>query len=115
VLVMVVLGGMGNISGVIVGALVIYFILNTLLPSLASNAESLADTFGLGSLNTQKGDWPGLYAEVQRLQFLLFGLILVMIMLLRPQGLFPSRVREQELKHGGVLDEETVVEQVHAT
>jgi branched-chain amino acid transport system permease protein len=83
VLVMVVLGGMGNISGVIVGALVIYFILNTLLPSLASNAESIAN--------------------------------LVLIMLLRPQGLFPSRVREQELKHAGVLDEETVVEQAHAT
>ena len=115
VLVMVVLGGMGNISGVIVGALVIYFILNTLLPSLASNAESLANSIGLGSLNVQKGDWPGLYNEVQRLQFLLFGLILVMIMLLRPQGLFPSRVREQELKHAAVLDEETVVEQVHAT
>jgi len=114
VLVMVVLGGMGNITGVIVGALVIYFVLNTLLPSLASNAEQLANTIGLSSLNTQKGDWPGLYAEVQRLQFLLFGLILVMIMLLRPQGLFPSRVREQELKHAAVQEEEPVVELEHA-
>src|SRR5258708_34894170 len=58
VLVMVVLGGMGNISGVIVGALVIYFILNTLLPSLASNAESIANSVGLRSLNVPKGDWP---------------------------------------------------------
>ena len=111
VLVMVVLGGMGNISGVIVGALVIYFILNTLLPSLASNAESLANTLGLSSLNTQTGDWPGLYAEVQRMQFLIFGLILVLIMLLRPQGLFPSRVREQELKHAAVQEEASVVEE----
>lgn len=111
VLVMVVLGGMGNISGVIVGALVIYFILNTLLPSLASNAESLANTIGLSSLTAQKGDWPGLYAEVQRLQFLLFGLILVLIMLLRPQGLFPSRVREQELKHAAVQEEGSAVEE----
>jgi len=111
VLVMVVLGGMGNISGVIVGALVIYFILNTLLPSLASNAESLANTVGLGSLNVQTGDWPGLYAEVQRMQFLIFGLILVLIMLLRPQGLFPSRVREQELKHAAVQEEASAVEE----
>src|SRR5260370_11765020 len=115
VLVMVVLGGMGNISGVIVGALAIYFVLNTLLPSLASNAESIAGTIGLGSLNAHNGDWPGLYNEVQRLQFLLFGLILLLILLLRPQRLFPSPIREQELKHAAVLDEETVVEQVHAT
>jgi branched-chain amino acid transport system permease protein len=86
-----------------------------LLPSLASNAESLANTIGLGSLNVHGGDWPGLYNEVQRLQFLLFGLILVAIMLLRPQGLFPSRIREQELKHAAVQEEETVVEQVHAS
>src|SRR6266568_2677523 len=111
VLVMVVLGGMGNISGVIVGALVIYFVLNTLLPSLASNAESLATTLGFSGLNTQKGDWPGLYAEVQRMQFLIFGLILVLIMLLRPQGLFPSRVREQELKHAAVQEEASVAEE----
>jgi branched-chain amino acid transport system permease protein len=111
VLVMVVLGGMGNITGVIVGALVIYFVLNTLLPSLANNAESLANTIGLSSLNVQRGDWPGLYAEVQRMQFLIFGLILVLIMLLRPQGLFPSRVREQELKHAAVQEEASVVEE----
>jgi branched-chain amino acid transport system permease protein len=37
---------------------------------------------------------------VQRLNFLVFGLILVLVMLLRPQGLLPSRVREQELAKG---------------
>jgi hypothetical protein len=35
-------------------------------------------------------------------------------MLLRPQGLFPSRVREQELKHAAVQEEETVVERASA-
>src|SRR5579864_5209993 len=111
VLVMVVLGGMGNITGDIVGALVIYFVLNTLLPSLASNAESFANNFGLSGLTKQNGDWPGLYAEVQRLQFLIYGLILVLIMLLRPQGLFPSRIREQELKHAVSQEEGSAVEE----
>ncbi|TMC81290.1 MAG: ABC transporter ATP-binding protein [Chloroflexi bacterium] len=111
VLVMVVLGGMGNISGVIVGALVIYFILNTLLPSLASNAVSLANTLGLGSIVASNGTYPGLYNEVQYSQFLIFGLILVLIMLLRPQGLFPSRIREQELKHAAVQEEGSAVEE----
>ncbi|HEY1420093.1 MAG TPA: ABC transporter ATP-binding protein [Candidatus Dormibacteraeota bacterium] len=113
VLVMVVLGGMGNITGVIVGALAIYFILNSLLPALPPAAESLANAVGLSSLNAQNGDWPGLAGETQRVQFLLYGLILVLMMLLRPQGIFPSRVREQELKHDAVQAEETVVEQEH--
>jgi branched-chain amino acid transport system permease protein len=114
VLVMVVLGGMGNITGVIVGALVIYFILNSVIPSLPAAVESFASTVGLGSLNDRNGDWPGLAGETQRLQFLVYGLILVLMMLLRPQGIFPSRVREQELKHAAVLEEETVVEQAQA-
>ncbi|TMF64894.1 MAG: branched-chain amino acid ABC transporter permease, partial [Chloroflexi bacterium] len=114
VLVMVVLGGMGNITGVIVGAIIIYFVLNSLLPSLPSTVESFASNIGLGFLNDRNGDWPGLAGETQRLQFLLYGLILVLMMLLRPQGIFPSRVREQELKHAAVQEEEAVVEMTHA-
>ena len=114
VLVMVVLGGMGNISGVIVGALVIYFVLNSILPALPSSVESLANTLGLASLNVQNGDWPGLAQETQRLNILVYGLILVLMMLLRPQGIFPSRVREQELKHAAVQDDEAAVEAEHA-
>jgi branched-chain amino acid transport system permease protein len=114
VLVMVVLGGMGNITGVIVGAIAIYFVLNNVLVSLPTNAESFANAVGLGFINKTNGEWPGLAEEARRLQFLLYGLILVGMMLLRPQGLFPSRVREQELKHDAVVEEETVAEQVPA-
>ena len=114
VLVMVVLGGMGNISGVIIGALVIYFVLNNFLPALPPNVTALASAVGLGSLNEQSGEWPGLAGVAQRLQFLLYGVILVAMMLLRPQGIFPSRIREQELKSQTVVEEETVVEQTHA-
>ena len=114
VLVMIVLGGMGNIPGVIVGAISIYFILNWFLPSLPPNIESLANTFGFGALNDRNGDWPGLANATQRLTLLIFGLILVTMMLLRPQGLFPSRVREQELKHAVGLEDEAAIEQAHA-
>jgi branched-chain amino acid transport system permease protein len=114
VLVMVVLGGMGNISGVIVGALVIYYLLYNVLPDLPGKVESLARLVGLGSLNAQNGDWPGVAGVIQRLQFLLYGLILVSMMLLRPQGIFPSRVREQELKHTGPVEDEAAVEKAHA-
>lgn len=102
VLVMVVLGGMGNIPGVIVGALAVYYLQFKLLPDLPNNAVHLANALGVSFLNERHGEWAGLADEVQRLNFLVFGLILVLMMLLRPQGLIPSRVREQELAKGTV-------------
>jgi len=114
VLVMVVLGGMGNITGVIVGALVMYYLIFYLIPGLPQNATALASNLGLGSLNQSSGDWPGLAQETQRLTFMIYGAILVGMMLLRPQGLLPSRVREQELKHAAVQDDEAAIEQAHA-
>ncbi len=111
VLVMVVLGGMGSITGVIIGALVLYFVVFYLIPGLPENAVNLANSVGLGSLTKKSGDWPGLAEEIGRLNFIIYGLILVAMMLLRPQGILPSRVREQELKHAAVQEEETVVEQ----
>ena len=100
VLVMVVLGGMGNIPGVMVGSLLIYYILYIFLPNLPDYASNLAQTVGLGFLNqpNYQHGWPGLSAEVQLLPFLFFGVILVSIMLLRPQGLIPSRSRAEELR-----------------
>ncbi len=114
VLVMVVLGGMGNISGVIVGALVMYTLIFYLIPGLPQNATALANNVGLGFLNQSNGDWPGLAQETQRLNFMIYGAILVGMMLLRPQGLLPSRVREQELKHAAVQEDEAAVEAMHA-
>jgi len=37
-------------------------------------------------------------------RFLVFGMVLVLVMVLRPQGLLPSKRRAAELK-GGVRDE----------
>src|SRR6266513_1307635 len=115
VLVMVVLGGMGNITGVIIGALVMYTVIFYLIPGLPENAVNLANNVGLSGIVAPNGDWPGLAEETQRLNFIIYGVILVAMMLLRPQGILPSRVREQELKHAAVQEEETVVEQVHAS
>jgi ABC-type branched-subunit amino acid transport system permease subunit len=99
VLVMVVLGGMGSIPGVIVGALTIYYVLYAFLPDLPNQAVAFANGVGLGFVTQRHGDWAGIGDEIQRLNYLIFGLILVLVMLLRPQGLVPSRVRQQELTH----------------
>jgi branched-chain amino acid transport system permease protein len=108
VLVMVVLGGMGNVSGVIIGALVLYFVVFYLIPGLPENVTNLANTIGLSDETTRN-----LSNATTRLNFIIYGLILVLMMLLRPQGILPSRVREQELKHAAVQEEEAAVEMTH--
>jgi branched-chain amino acid transport system permease protein len=100
ILVMVVLGGMGNISGVIVGAIGVYFLQNVIIPQLPIWTTGAASSIGLSFLNNPNGDWAGLGDEVQRLNFIIFGLILVGTMLFRPQGLFPSQLRQAELTKG---------------
>jgi ABC-type branched-subunit amino acid transport system permease subunit len=94
VLAMVVLGGMGNIWGVAVGAFVIFEIQHQGLKQLGAAIQSahipvlnlpLLGSLDLGSINFLK------------FQFLLYGLALVAMMLLRPEGLFPSRRRRIEL------------------
>jgi branched-chain amino acid transport system permease protein len=112
ILVMIVLGGMGNIPGVIAGAILIYVVIFGLLGALPPLAEEWATSLGLGSLVATNGDWPGIAQEVQRLRFLIFGLILVLTMVLRPQGLIPSRVRQQELTKG--VHEDQTIEDVNA-
>ena len=112
VLVMVVLGGMGNIPGVMAGSLLVYYVIFMLLPMLPDTVTSLVNSIGLSSLAQQSGDWPGIGEFVSRLKFLIFGLILVVVMLVRPQGLIPSRERQQELTKG--THDDTTIEDVNA-
>jgi len=81
--------------GVIVGALLIYFVQYKFLSDLPHWTNAVATTVGLpGNAVTSLSDL------VTRLNFVLFGLILVVTMLLRPQGLIPSRIRQEELTKG---------------
>jgi ABC-type branched-subunit amino acid transport system permease subunit len=84
VLAMVVLGGMGNIWGVAIGAFVIYEIQHQGLHQLNSFMTSL-NIPAISSIN------------FINFQYLIYGLALVAMMLLRPEGLFPSRQRRREL------------------
>jgi branched-chain amino acid transport system permease protein len=84
VLAMVVLGGMGNIWGVAVGAFVISIIQVVLLKQL----NQFFDTVGVPIIKD---------INFLQFQFLLYGLALVLMMLFRPEGLFPSQSRRREL------------------
>ena len=112
VLIMVVLGGMGNIPGVMIGSLLVYYTIFIVLPSLPDFAVSFVRAIGLGGLAQSSGDYPGIGEFSSRLKFLVFGLILVLTMLLRPQGLLPSRERAEELTKG--THEDTTIEDVTA-
>ena len=84
VLAMVILGGMGNIWGVAAGAFIVYLIQIVVLKQLNGMVEGLGIPF-LTNIN---------FLDYQ---YLLFGLALVLMMLFRPEGLFPSQRRRLEL------------------
>jgi len=80
---MVVLGGMGNIWGVILGAVLLSFVPEILRWTVTPVQEAL---FGR------------MLVEPEVIRMLLFGLALVLVMLFRPAGLLPSAVRKRELE-----------------
>jgi len=82
VLSMVVLGGMGNVWGVVLGAVLLSFVPEMLRYTVEPLQKSL---FGRTLI------------EPEVIRMLLFGLALVLMMLYRPAGLLPSAVRKREL------------------
>ena len=89
VLGMVILGGLGSIWGVVVGAIVLSFIANYLIPDV---------------LNEVPQDL-GLDFDATQLSFGIYGFLLVVMMVLRPEGLIPERRRKVELTEGVGTDE----------
>jgi branched-chain amino acid transport system permease protein len=82
VVAMVVLGGMGNVWGVILGALLLSFVPEILRWTVEPVQAML---FGRQLI------------EPEVIRMLIFGLALVLAMLFRPAGLLPSAVRKREL------------------
>ena len=99
VLVTIILGGLGNIRGVIVGGLIIMTADRLFLPALKDFLKGLMDHSILPALASH----PGVQAAVAQnanpilYRFLLFGLTLVIMMAVRPEGLIPSEQIREEL------------------
>jgi branched-chain amino acid transport system permease protein len=81
VLSMVVLGGMGNIAGVILGA-----VLLTALPEVMRFTVVPAQQALFGKV----------VVDAEAIRMLLFGLALILVMIFRPAGLWPAKVRKRE-------------------
>jgi branched-chain amino acid transport system permease protein len=95
VLAMVILGGMGSIPGAIIGATVVTVLNLQVLKGLSlwlnelKNAGVTVLGYNLANLPTQ--------LEPAKYERMIFGIILVLMMIFRPQGIFPARRREREL------------------
>ncbi|MGL6045468.1 MAG: ABC transporter permease subunit [Vogesella sp.] len=83
ILAMVVLGGMGHIPGVILGAVVL-----TIAP------EVLRDVIGPLQMHT----FGRMIVDPENARMLLFGLAMVIMMLTRPEGMWPSKRRKAEFE-----------------
>jgi branched-chain amino acid transport system permease protein len=97
VLAMIILGGLGSIWGVVLGAVALSFINNRLIPDVLNEVPQKI----------------GLDFDLTELNFGIFGFLLVIMMVLRPEGLLPEKRRQIELQEGIediVVDEETVYE-----
>ena len=83
-LAVIIVGGMGSIPGVILGALAL---------------------IGL----------PELLREFAEFKLLVYGAVLVLMMIMRPEGFWPDRIRRQELHEGEAEDEAANPENPEAT
>jgi branched-chain amino acid transport system permease protein len=96
VLAMVILGGMGSIPGAVLGATVVTVLNLQVLKGLSlwlnelKNAGVTILGFNLANLPTQ--------LEPAKYERMIFGIILVLMMIFRPQGILPARRRHRELR-----------------
>ncbi len=111
VLSMVILGGLGSIPGVIVGAAVVTILNLQVLQGFSLFLSSLRQSdavipiinFAWKDLSTQ--------LDPAKYQRMLFGIILVLMMIYRPAGLIPAERRKRELKAEDNIDPSEIAEQ----
>jgi branched-chain amino acid transport system permease protein len=84
VLGMIIIGGLGSIWGAVLGALLLVNVNYYLIPDVLNDLP--------GKL--------GLHFNLTELNVSIYGFLLVVVMILRPQGLIPERRRKLELTEG---------------
>ncbi len=82
ILCMVLLGGMGNVSGAVIGAVAVVMLQLNILKEFS---EYLGQLSAQGILNIPSQVDPAKYEKM------VFGLILILVCIFRPQGILPSK------------------------
>jgi branched-chain amino acid transport system permease protein len=107
ILIMIILGGMGSIRGVILGAFVIRYVNDSLLPYLGGFVDE-----PIRALGAALPEIPILKERVESFtltsyNYLLYGVILVVMMIKRPEGFLPAAARKAELHGEGISSDVT--------
>ena len=100
VLTMVILGGIGSIPGVIIGAAVVVILNLQILPSASLWLAQLRQSDAV--IPIINFHWKDLSNQLDpsKYQRLIFGIILIVMMIYRPAGILPAARRKRELKEG---------------
>jgi branched-chain amino acid transport system permease protein len=98
ILCMVILGGLGNMTGVILGGIIIMSADRLYLPQLAQVLKSFLNSSVLPNIgNPQLRDFVATSIDPIQMRLFLFGLTLVIMMIVRPEGLVPDAMHQAEL------------------
>ena len=98
ILCMVILGGLGNMTGVILGGIIIMSADRLYLPQLAQVLKNFLNTSVLPNIaSPQLRDFVATSIDPIQMRLFLFGLTLVIMMIVRPEGLVPDAMHQAEL------------------
>lgn len=101
VLCMVILGGLGNITGVLLGCVIIMAADRLYLPQLAQVLKGILNNAVLPNVASPAlRDFLATSVDPLQMRLFLFGLTLVVMMIVRPEGLVPDAQRQAELSEG---------------
>jgi branched-chain amino acid transport system permease protein len=95
ILAMVIIGGIGSVWGAVVGGLALGYINNYLIPNTFNSLPSKL----------------GLHFQLTSVEFGIYGFMLVLMMILRPQGILPERRRRLEMT-GAIAAEDAQLAEV---
>jgi len=103
VVIIIIIGGIGSLRGVVIGAFAVAYLDRSLLPFLGDNVlnapiQSLGASTGIELLRDFK---------LTTYNYLLFGILLAVMMVKRPEGLFPVEAAKAEMHGIGVAAEVT--------
>ena len=103
VVVIIIVGGIGSLRGVVIGAFAVQYVNQTLLRYLGDQVlnepiNSLGDSTGIALLRD---------FSLVNYNYLIFGVVLAIMMIRRPEGLFPDEAAKAELHGIGVAAEVT--------
>jgi len=103
VVIIIILGGIGSLRGVVIGAFALLYVDRALLPWLGDNiVNDPMHNLGVATGQQILADF-----KLTTYNYLLFGIVLVIMMIRRPEGLFPDAGAKAEMHGVGIAAEVT--------